>query len=154
MEGLSPELLEALVQVNEKPFAIPYGGCPDTSEALAAIAVEVLGATPSSADEHLFSVKGPTDAPANAEDYVIPFAPKDCVFLCFSGTAANCLALGTLCEEGSRHYVVCADDAHIANDETGAPEHLAGAKLETVPTENGKLTTVAAGRRGGVDGVK
>src|SRR3546814_19298322 len=37
-----------------------------------------------------------------------------------SGTAANCLALAALCPpHGS---VICHRDAHIANDECGAPE--------------------------------
>jgi threonine aldolase len=35
---------------------------------------------------------------------------------------------------------VCAESAHIHADEGGAPEKMAGLKLWTVPTENGKLT--------------
>ena len=36
--------------------------------------------------------------------------------------------------------MVCAETAHIHEDECGAPEKFAGCKLLTVPTENGKIT--------------
>ncbi|MFM9013060.1 MAG: threonine aldolase family protein, partial [Gemmatimonadota bacterium] len=35
--------------------------------------------------------------------------------------------------------VVCAEGAHIAVDETGAPERVLGAKILTLPTADGKL---------------
>jgi len=56
-----------------------------------------------------------------------------------SGTAANCLALAALCPpHGS---VVCHRDAHIQNDECGAPEfYTHGAKLLLADGEGTKLT--------------
>lgn len=56
-----------------------------------------------------------------------------------SGTAANCLALAAMCPpHGS---VVCHRDAHIQNDECGAPEfYTHGAKLLLAEGEGAKLT--------------
>jgi threonine aldolase len=60
------------------------------------------------------------------------------VFLVFNGTAANVLCLQALL----RPYeaVICAESAHIATDEGGAPERMLGSKLIAVPTPDGKLT--------------
>lgn len=56
-----------------------------------------------------------------------------------SGTSANCLALAALCPpHGS---VVCHRDAHIQNDECGAPEfYTHGAKLVLGEGDGAKLT--------------
>ena len=62
-----------------------------------------------------------------------------------SGTAANCLALAELCPPYGG--IVCHADAHIQNDEAGAPEfYTHGAKLLLAGGEGAKLTadTVAA----------
>ena len=58
--------------------------------------------------------------------------------LTFNGTGANVLALASLL--GPAEAVVCTDWAHIAVDETGAPERALGAKLIDVPAPNAKLT--------------
>jgi threonine aldolase len=42
------------------------------------------------------------------------------VFFAFNGTAANSLALASLCQ--SYHSVICASSAHVETDECGAPE--------------------------------
>jgi threonine aldolase/drug/metabolite transporter (DMT)-like permease len=56
-----------------------------------------------------------------------------------SGTAANCLALAELCPPYGG--VVCHRDAHIQNDECGAPEfYTAGAKLLLAEGDGAKLT--------------
>ncbi|MEN2787079.1 threonine aldolase family protein [Sphingomonas qilianensis] len=56
-----------------------------------------------------------------------------------SGTAANCLALAALCPPYGG--VVCHRDAHIQNDECGAPEfYTHGAKLMLAEGEGAKLT--------------
>jgi len=61
------------------------------------------------------------------------------VFFAFNGTAANSLALASLCQ--SYHSVICASSAHVETDECGAPEFFSnGSKLLIVPTPNGKLT--------------
>ncbi|QMV19415.1 threonine aldolase [Granulicella sp. 5B5] len=61
------------------------------------------------------------------------------VFFAFNGTAANSLALASLCQ--SYHSVICADAAHVETDECGAPEFFSnGSKLLVAHTADGKLT--------------
>ncbi|UZK64893.1 threonine aldolase family protein [Sphingomonas sp. M1-B02] len=56
-----------------------------------------------------------------------------------SGTAANALALAALCPPHGG--ILCHRDAHIQNDECGAPEfYTHGAKLMLVEGEGAKLT--------------
>lgn len=56
-----------------------------------------------------------------------------------TGTAANSLALAALCPPHGG--VVCNSEAHIQNDECGAPEfYTHGAKLMPIPGEGAKLT--------------
>lgn len=56
-----------------------------------------------------------------------------------TGTAANCLALGALCPPWGG--VICHRDAHIQNDEAGAPEfYTHGAKLMLAEGPGAKLT--------------
>lgn len=64
----------------------------------------------------------------------------DCeVFFVFNGTAANSLALASLCQ--SYHSVICSSVAHIGTDECGAPEFFSnGSKLLVAPSSAGKLT--------------
>jgi threonine aldolase len=62
-----------------------------------------------------------------------------------TGTAANCLALAALCPPYGG--VICHRDAHIQNDEGGAPEfYTHGAKLMLAEGAGAKLTpaTIAA----------
>ena len=63
----------------------------------------------------------------------------DCdVFFVFNGTAANSLALASLCQ--SYHSVVCADTSHVETDECGAPEFFSnGSKLLAARSVDGKL---------------
>ena len=56
----------------------------------------------------------------------------------FTGTAANIIALKAVCP--SYGAIICADSAHLQNDECGAPEAQIGAKLFLVKTPDGKLT--------------
>ncbi|HEY4378976.1 MAG TPA: low specificity L-threonine aldolase [Acidobacteriaceae bacterium] len=67
----------------------------------------------------------------------------DCeVFFAFNGTAANSLALASLCQ--SYHGVICADSAHVETDECGAPEFFSnGSKLLVAKSEDGKLSPPA-----------
>ena len=55
----------------------------------------------------------------------------------FNGTGANVVALQALTERWQS--VICSGSAHIHADEGGAPEAVAGTKLWTVPTIDGKL---------------
>jgi threonine aldolase len=63
----------------------------------------------------------------------------DCeVFFVFNGTAANSLALSSLCK--SYHSIVCHEMAHIETDECGAPEFFSnGTKILLVPGADGKV---------------
>lgn len=67
----------------------------------------------------------------------------DCeVFFAFNGTAANSLALASLCQ--SYHGVICCDSAHVETDECGAPEFFSnGSKLLVARGVDGKLTPSA-----------
>lgn len=62
----------------------------------------------------------------------------DCeIFFALTGTAANSLALATMCE--SYHSIICCDTSHIETDECGAPEFYSnGAKLLLAKGINGK----------------
>lgn len=67
------------------------------------------------------------------------------VFFVFNGTAANSLALAAICQ--SYHAILCHERAHAMVDECGAPEFFAnGAKVITLPGEQGKVTPAAVER--------
>jgi threonine aldolase len=63
------------------------------------------------------------------------------VFFVFNGTGANVLGLSTVTH--SFNSVICAETAHIQEDECGAPEKFTGCKLLPVEPLNGKLTPEA-----------
>lgn len=60
------------------------------------------------------------------------------IFPVFNGTGANVVSLQALTKRWEA--VITAESAHINVDEGGAPEKMAGLKLLTVPTPDGKLT--------------
>ena len=64
----------------------------------------------------------------------------DCeVFFVFNGTAANSLALASCCQ--SYHSVMSFENAHIQEDECGAPEFFSnGTKLLGLPGNHGKIS--------------
>ena len=67
------------------------------------------------------------------------FERKAASFLVSTGTAANALALGALTPPWSA--VFCHEEAHIHDDECGAPElFTGGAKLVGVAGDGGKIT--------------
>lgn len=68
----------------------------------------------------------------------------DCqVFFVFNGTAANSLALASLCQ--SYHSIICQEFAHIETDECGAPEFFSnGTKILLASGEQGKIDLTAA----------
>ncbi|MFI5530903.1 threonine aldolase family protein [Kitasatospora sp. NPDC051853] len=66
------------------------------------------------------------------------FGPSAEAYPVFNGTGANVVALQALLPRWGA--VVAAETAHINVDECGAPEKIAGLKLLTVPTPDGKLT--------------
>lgn len=60
------------------------------------------------------------------------------VFPVFNGTGANVLSLQSMLPRWGA--VICTQTAHIHTDENAAPERVAGLKLLTVATPDGKLT--------------
>ena len=103
------------------------GLCP---EALAALLAANDGACASYGDDAF------TD---RATDLIRKVFETECdVYFVFNGTAANSLALASLCQ--SYHSVVCHESAHIETDECGAPEFFSnGTKILLTPGEEGKL---------------
>lgn len=68
--------------------------------------------------------------------------PTATFYFVFNGTAANSLALASLCQ--SYHSVVCHELAHVETDECGGPEFFSnGSKLLTVRGAGGKLAPEA-----------
>ncbi|WP_319228859.1 low specificity L-threonine aldolase [Draconibacterium orientale] len=63
------------------------------------------------------------------------------VFFVFNGTGPNVLSLSTLTQ--SFNSIICAETAHIQEDECGAPEKFTGCKLIPVEPVNGKVTPEA-----------
>ena len=70
------------------------------------------------------------------------FGPNAVGYPVFNGTGANVVALQAATQRWEA--VICAESAHINVDEGGAPEKMAGLKLWTVPTDDGKLTVEQA----------
>ena len=76
-------------------------------------------------------------------DMLRDFFATDCqVFFVFNGTAANSLALSSLCR--SYHSIICHELAHVETDECGAPEFFSnGTKILLVPGAHGKVDPAA-----------
>ncbi|CAN7293426.1 threonine aldolase family protein [Rhizobacter sp. LjRoot28] len=109
-----------------------YAGiCPD---AWAAMAEANAGHAPAYGDDRWTTL---------AADAFRSLFKADCeVFFVFNGTAANSLALASLCQ--SYHGVICSDMSHVETDECGAPEFFSnGSKLLVAPSTDGKLTPAA-----------
>jgi len=83
---------------------------------------------------------------AKAADLIREVFETDCeVFFVFNGTAANSLALASLCQ--SYHSVLCHEFAHIETAECGAPEFFAnGAKVLLLAGPNGKIAPAEVDR--------
>lgn len=105
----------------------------------------VMGASPQVIDALVRANAGAQRA-YGADDYTqrVEARLKDifetdlAVFLVATGTAANALALATLTPPWGS--VLCHAEAHVAEDECGAPEFFSGgAKLVGFPGEGGKL---------------
>ncbi|HEY5431185.1 MAG TPA: beta-eliminating lyase-related protein [Solirubrobacteraceae bacterium] len=99
---------------------------------------EVLAALATANDGHAASY-GADPWTAKAEAVLRGhFGPEVQSLLVFNGSGANVLALRAVCRPWEA--VICADTAHVNVDEGGAPERIAGVKLLTVATPDGKLT--------------
>src|SRR3954464_1947195 len=118
-----------------QPFAQQFasdnyaGICP---EAWAAMAEANSGHVPAYGDD-------PWTQAASDAFRTLFDKPDAEVFFAFNGTAANSLALASLCQ--SYHSVICSSSAHVETDECGAPEFFSnGSKLLVAPSADGKLT--------------
>ena len=83
---------------------------------------------------------------AQASDLIRELFETDCeVFFVFNGTAANSLALASLCQ--SYHSSLCAETAHVETDECGAPEFFSnGTKILLLSGAMGKVEPAAIER--------
>jgi threonine aldolase len=74
-----------------------------------------------------------------AADLLRQIFETDCeVFFVFNGTAANSLALSSLCQ--SYHSILCHEIAHVETSECGAPEFFAnGSKILLLQGDHGKI---------------
>lgn len=68
------------------------------------------------------------------EQFVRPCEP----LFVFNGTGSNTMALQLMTRP--YHIIFCADTAHVAVDECGAPSKATGCFMRTIPTVDGKLT--------------
>lgn len=103
------------------------GMCPEARQALL------------EADQGHIPSYGNDEWTQKASDAIRALFNKPCeVFFVFNGTAANSLALASLCQ--SYHSVICHELAHVETDECGAPEFFSnGTKLLLASGEQGKL---------------
>ena len=103
------------------------GVCP---EALAAFVAANAGHAPA---------YGEDEWTRKVSDRLRELFETDCdVYFVFNGTAANSLALASLCQ--SYHSVVCHELAHVETDECGGPEFFSnGSKLLPAHGAQGKL---------------
>jgi len=103
------------------------GICP---EALAALVEANRGHAPG---------YGADDWTRAAHDAIRAAFDTDCdIYLVFNGTAANSLALASICR--STDAIICSENAHVNVDECGAPEFFSGgAKVITARTPQAKL---------------
>ncbi|MFH0761690.1 MAG: low specificity L-threonine aldolase [Bacteroidota bacterium] len=72
------------------------------------------------------------------EKFKHEFGPDTECYFVFNGTGANVVGLRNMTQPWNS--IICAETAHIQEDECGAPELLTGCKLIPVEPENGKLT--------------
>jgi threonine aldolase len=105
-----------------------YAGiCPEAWEALVA------------ANKSHAPAYGDDSLTERASDALRELFETDCeIFFVASGTAANALALASLCQ--SYQSIICHELAHIETDECGAPEFFSnGTKLLVVEGAGGKV---------------
>lgn len=99
---------------------------------------EILAALAAANEGHAVSY-GADPWTARAEEVLRGhFGSQARSLLVFNGSGANMLAVRAVCRPWEA--VICTEDAHVNVDEGGAPERIAGVKLLTVPTPDGKLT--------------
>jgi threonine aldolase len=108
------------------------------SDNYAGVLPEVLEAMAAANGGHAVSYGGDPWTERVQERFREHFGDEAVAALVFNGTGANVVAMQAL----TRPYeaAICASTAHLNVDECGAPERVAGIKLLTVDTPDGKLT--------------
>jgi threonine aldolase len=99
---------------------------------------EVLDAVARANEGHAVSYGGDEWTARVEELFRREFGPDARAALVFNGTGANVVSLQAVCRPFDA--VVCASTAHLNVDECGAPERVAGLKLQPIETPDGKLT--------------
>lgn len=99
---------------------------------------EVVAALDAANGGHQSSYGADVHTARLAELVTDQFGPQAVAYPVFNGTGANLICLQSIVPRWGS--VICPVSAHINTDEAGAPEQLAGIKLITVPTRDGKLT--------------
>jgi threonine aldolase len=115
------------------------------SDNYAGIHPEILAAIGEANHGHQVSYGGDVYTARLQEVFKGHFGEQAEAFPVFNGTGANVTALQAMMLRWSA--VITAESAHINVDEGGAPEKVAGIKLLTVPTPDGKLTPELIGRQ-------
>ena len=108
------------------------------SDNSAAVHPAVLAAIAAANDGHVFGYGHDPYSRSVEQRVEQAFGESARAFFVFNGSAANVLCLRAACRPWQA--VICAGTAHINVDECGAPEALAGVKLLSTPTVDGKLT--------------
>jgi threonine aldolase len=112
------------------------------SDNAAGVHPTILQAIVDANDGHALAY-GQDDHTARCENTFCELFDADVVTrLVFNGTGANIVALANMLGslQGPHHAVVCTNWAHIAVDETGAPERTLGTKLIEIASPGAKLT--------------
>jgi threonine aldolase len=107
------------------------------SDNAATIHPEVLAAITRANAGHAFGYGHDPVTEALAGRFQAEFGEHARAFGVWGGTAANVLCLRAACRPWDA--VICAETAHLNVDECGAPEAIAGVKLLSAPTADGKL---------------
>jgi threonine aldolase len=115
------------------------------SDNSATIHPEVLGAIAAANAGHAFGYGHDGYSEGVVDRFREHFGADARAFFVFNGSAANVLSLRACCKPWQA--AICAATAHLNVDECGAPEAIAGVKLLSVPTPDGKLTAELVWRR-------
>ena len=108
------------------------------SDNAATIHPEVLAAIARANVGHAFGYGHDERTLGLAQTFAEHFGPEARAFPVWGGSAANVLCLRAACRPWEA--VICAETAHLNVDECGAPEAIAGVKLQAVAGLDGKLT--------------
>lgn len=115
------------------------------SDNAAGVPPEILNALALANEGHQLAYGDDVYTEALQEVFRSHLGPQARAFPVFNGTGANVVGLRSMLAPWEA--VICAETAHIATDEGGAPEVSGGIKLLPVPTPDGRLTPELIDRR-------